>query len=107
MLVIVNLWTQRVPCGTSPKLWTMTGGGVCSRFVAMSGRKNLFAHGATCGMGCVPAGGVAGCGGCPADAIATHNPPSPANQYDRLIRCLLLSRVRRPSCPRGTYHPTF
>src|SRR5581483_3957376 len=45
MLVTVNLWAQRVPCGTVPKSWAMTGGAGWVGCLAMSGRKNLFAHG--------------------------------------------------------------
>src|SRR5215471_11443264 len=84
MFVIVNLWTQRVPCGTSPKLWTMTGGAYCSRLVAMSGRKNLFAHGAGCPAAAGGAfGGVCGCAN---PTTAKVNPNPVASQYDRLIR---------------------
>src|SRR5437868_2463861 len=74
MLVMVNVWAQRVPCGTSPKLWTIIGGGTCSRLVAMSGRKNLLAHGAT-------GPGGAGCWARP--TAARHTPIATDN--DRLI----------------------
>src|SRR5262245_33306118 len=102
MLVMVNFWTQRVPCGTSPKLWVMTGGGTCSRLVAMSGRKNLLAQGAA-------GAGGAGCAG-PAGGFATAptvrlSPRPAANQYAYLIRCLLRCwRTRRSPTGGPAFH---
>src|SRR5579883_468120 len=75
MFVMVNLCTQSVPCGTSPKLWVMTAGAACSRLVLMSGRKNLFAHGAVCcAAGCIDCVGCAGEVGCPAVTTVKLNP---------------------------------
>src|SRR4051812_14166559 len=85
MFVIGKVWTQRVPCGTSPKLWTMSGGGACSRLVLMSGRKNLFAHGAGVRVGA----GEGGTGCCPGAAPPATSANPSARQYDRLIRRLL------------------
>src|SRR6478736_5704676 len=86
MLVMVNFWAQRVPCGTSPKLWVMTAGAGCSRLVAMSGRKNLLAQGA----GWAGAAGCAGAaGGCATAPAVRPNTTPTANQVEYLIRCLL------------------
>src|SRR5262245_34755916 len=100
MFVIVNWCEQTVPCGTSPKLWLMTGGGVCSRLLAMSGRKNLLAQGAGVCAGC-----AAGAGGedfddsgGPATAPTVKVSPNPVVSTS-VRRIVVSSRPAEPDRP--------
>ena len=97
MFVTVNVCEQTVPCGTSPKLWTMTGGGVCSRLVAMSGRKNLLAHG---DGGRLSGCGLRGCGAfvwpdAPTDAIRPNRYSQPDTTAASVVSCMLEARSGR------------
>src|SRR5689334_8047996 len=105
MLVMVNFWTQSVPCGTSPKLWVMTAGGACSRLVAMSGRKNLLAHGAGWAGDAGCAGDIGPAGGCATAPTVRLTTTPAANQDEYLMRCLLRASEPADLLPAGVLSP--